>query len=278
MGCGSSSAKAAATPVEGQIVVEPIQQEKHKSPKAKAKKFQAYLAGEWKDYERQEDTILKKAYLIGHPHCKFQLRGQRYEYNFRTMKQKNLGTGKERSIRPPLGFKRPKEPLLPGGPMTVLTVKAGQAGKTVEVPDPNNKGKMIKVNVPTGAKVGQKMAVPLPEAGESASALADKQRKHGVAKKIATGTAGVAVVGAAAVGGVILGDFLTGGDMGAVDMAEDVAGAIAKGAEDGYEAVADWAPGAGEDALDWAEAAAEDAGDWLGEAADDTGDFIMSLF
>lgn len=279
MGCGSSKAPAASpTPaVTAQIVVE-NDPPKQKKPSPKDKKFQIHLAGEWKDYEKQEDGILKKAYLIGHRNCKFNLRGQRYEYNFRTMKQKNIGTGKERVIRPPPGFKRPAEPLLPQGPMTVLTVRPNQAGTTIEIADPNNKGKKIKVNIPSGAKPGQKIAVPLPEPGEPAEKVADKQSKHATAKKIALGTAGVAAVGGAVVGGVILGDFLTGGGMGAVDMAEDVAAAAADYAEAGAEAVADWAPGAGEDALDWGDAALDDAGDWLGDAADDTGDFIMSLF
>merc|ERR1740138_387425 len=174
MGCGGSKPaeepKGGAPPVQPTML--PDEQPKPKSKaKAKAragpvdmkKKFQIKLQGDWSDYEAKEDTILKKAYLVGHPNCKFHLRGQNYEYNFTSMTQNNLGTHKEREIRPPRGFKAPKMPLLPAGPMTVLTVRPGQPGTTIEIKDPNNKGKTMQVNVPSGAKPGQKMAVPLPE-------------------------------------------------------------------------------------------------------------------
>jgi len=247
--------------------------------------FQIKLAGEWKNYEKQEGAILKKAYLVGQPNCKFHFRGQSYEYSFTKMKQKNLGTHKEREIRPPRGFKAPKVALLPKGPMTVLTVRPGQPGTTIELPDPNNKGKTIQVNVPSGAKPGQKMAVPLPEPGESIQEVQAKQRRHSTGAKLAMGTAGIAAVGGLAVGGVILGDHLTGGTLGVSEAAADVVEAVGDWAEGGVEeapgaaeAAVDWAEGAGADAGDWIETAAEDAGDWLGDAAEDTGDFIMSLF
>jgi hypothetical protein len=278
MGCGSSKAAEITKqqPVQAQAIVEPVQERPVR--RRNDAKFQIQLAGDWKNYEKQEDTILKKAYLVGHPNCKFHLRGQDYEYNFRTMTQKNLGTGKARQIRPPLGFKAPSAPLLPTGPMTVLTVRPGQAGTTVTIDDPNNKGKTIQVNAPSGAKAGQKMAVPLPEPGKNAADVQQKQKSHSAAKKIALGTAGVATVAGVAVGGVILGDHLTGGSLGAVDMAADAVDAVGDAGAHAAEAAADWAPGAADAAEDWAGAAFEDAGDWLGEAADDTGDFVMSLF
>jgi hypothetical protein len=251
----------------------------------KDSQFQIKLSGEWKDYEKQEGAILKKAYLVGHPNCKFHLRGQSYEYSFTDMKQKNLGTHKEREIRPPRGFKAPAKPLLPKGPMTVLTVRPGQPGTTIELPDPNNKGQKISVNVPAGAKPGQKMAVPLPEPGCTVQDVQKKQKEHSTGAKLAMGTAGIAAVGGLAVGGVILGDHLTGGTLGVAEAAADVAEAARGAAEEAIEeapgamdAAVDWAEGAVEDAPDWIEGAAEDAGDWLGDAADDTGDFIMSLF
>jgi hypothetical protein len=271
-----------------------------------SKTFQIQLQGEWKNYEKKEDSILKKAYLVGQPNCKFHLRGQNYEYNFKVMKQINLGTKKERQIRPPPGFKPPAQALLPVGPMTVLTVKPGQAGTTVEIPDPNNKGSMIQVNVPSGAKPGQKMAVPLPAPGETVQDVQKKQTTHSTGAKLAMGTAGIAAVGGLALGGVILGDHLTGGTLGVSEAAADIGGdAVAGaegviaaapgaaedaadwvtggGAEDAAGDAADWVTGGGAeaaagDAADWAATAAEDAGDWLGDAADDTGDFIMSLF
>lgn len=244
----------------------------------KDSKFQVKLSGEFNDYGPEEDSILKRAYLVGHPNCKFHLRGQNYEYNFRGMQQKNLGTAKSRDIRPPVGMRPPSQPLLPPGPMTVITVKPGQAGTTVEIPDPNQKGKKMQVNVPSGAKPGQKMAVPMPDKGESVSDVQKKQKSYSTGAKIAMGTAGVAAVGGLAVGGVILGDHLTGGTLGVADAAADAAHVVADGVTDAYETVADWAPGAAEATGDWVEGAAEDVGDWLGDAADDTGDFIMNLF
>lgn len=264
--------------------------------KGKAGKFQIKLSGEFKDYEPEEDAVLKKAYLVGQKNCKFQLRGQSYEYSFVNMTQSNLGTKKVRDIRPPRNMPQPSAPLLPAGPMVVITVKKGQAGKEIEIDDPNNRGRKIKVNVPPGAKAGQKMAVPVPEVGESVAAVAEKQQKHGAAARLALGVGGVAAVGALAVGGVVLGDHLTGGHLGVADAAEGYA-----------EDVADWAPGAAEDAGEWAAGAAEDAGewatgaaedvadwaegagewaegaledsvDWLEGAADDVGDFVTSLF
>lgn len=291
MGCGGSKpAEPKAKPVEAQLVAEPTPKPAPK-PKAKSrprpkinldKKFQIKLAGEWKDYEKQEDGILKKGYLVGHPNCKFALRGQHYEYNFKKMKQINLGTNKEREIRPPPGFKPPKQALLPVGPMTVLTVKPGQAGKTVEIPDPNSKGKTIQVNVPSGAKPGQKMAVPLPEPGQKIEDCVEKQKGYSTGAKLAMGTAGIAAVGGVALGGVILGDHLTGGTLGVSEAAADIVEAAPGVAEDvaadvtaAVEDAVEWVE---EDGAEWVEDAAEDVGDWLGDAAEDTGDFIMSLF
>jgi len=288
MGCGGSKSSAAqpTVPVTPQLVPQAqAPQQKRRKPPGAEKKFQIKLGGEWKDYEKQEDTILKKAYLIGHPNCKFHLRGQNYEYNFKSMKQVNLGSGKEREIRQPPGFKPPASPLLPSGPMTVITVAKGQAGTTIEIPDPNKKGSKIQVNVPTGAKPGQKMAVPLPEPGQSVEDVQKKQKAHSTGAKLAMGTAGIAAVGGLALGGVVLGDHLTGGTLGVAEAAADIAGDVGTAAEDAVAAapgiaedVGDWAAGAAGDAGEWIEGAAEDAGDWLGDAAEDTGDFIMSLF
>jgi len=252
---------------------------------AKDAKFQIKLAGKWEDYEKQEDAILKKAYLVGHPNCKFHLRGQNYEYNFTSMTQKNLGTHKEREIRPPRGFKAPKMPLLPAGPMTVLTVRPGQPGTTIEIKDPHNLGKTIQVNVPSGSKPGQKMAIPLPGQSSTVEEVQRKQKEHSRGAKLAMGTAGIAAVGGLAVGGVILGDHLTGGTLGVAEAAADVAESaveLAEGAVEDAPAVMDaaveWTEGAVEDAGEWIEGAVDDTGDWLGDAAEDTGDFIMDLF
>jgi len=306
MGCGGSSKAAPQSsqppPVvavaQGQIVepVAPTPYQPHgggagkgggkgggKGKHTKAKKWQIKLSDKWQDYDEQEDRILKRAWLVGQRNCRFSLRGQSYEYNFERLVQKNLQTGKERQIRPPPGPKPPKSPLLPAGPMTIITIGTGQPGKMITVPDPNNPGQKIDVYVPPGAKPGSKMAVPLPGKGETVQAVQEKQKIHDDQKKgwstggkvAATGAALVGL-GAVGVGGVILGDHLMGGDMAADAgaMATDAADAVAGGVTDAADAVADWAPGAAEDLGEFA----GDAGDWLGDAGEDVGDFIMDLF
>jgi hypothetical protein len=248
----------------------------------KIKKWQIKLDGQWKDYDNQEDAILKRAYLVGQPNARFHLRGNDYEYNFRKMIQINKKTRKEREIRPPPGFRPPKQELLPTGPMTIITVGTGQPGSMITVNDPNNPGQKIDVFVPPTAKAGQKMAVPIPGKGETVQSVQAKQKKHDEEKaekakaggwstgsKVAAGGAALVGIGAVGVGGVILGDHLAGGDLaadmgdGIVDAGEAVGGAVA----DAGEAIADWAPDA-----------VEDAADWLGDAGGDIGEFIMDFF
>jgi len=245
-----------------------------------ASKFQIQLAGDWKDYDDEEDKVLKRAYLVGLPNAKFSLRGQHYEYSFTNMAQKNLGTNKERKIRPPQGMSAPTKPLLPAGPMVVIKVPPGSSGTTIEVDDPNNKGKKIQVNVPPGAKAGQKMAVPVPAKGETVEQVQEKQKKHSTAAKVAMGVGGVAVVGGLAVGGVILGDHLSGGAV-----AEAAGDAFGDGAADAMAAATAWTEGAAADVAEVAGDAGEavvdfgeDAIDWLGDAAEDAGQFVMDLF
>merc|ERR1719442_43751 len=113
-----------------------------------ASKFQIELEGKWENYGKDEDAILKRAYLVGHPHAKYHLRGQDYEYNFKSMKQINLGTGKERKIRPPRFMRPPRTPLLPPGSIVVVTVPEGAAGGTMKINDPKNSGEKLEVFVP----------------------------------------------------------------------------------------------------------------------------------
>jgi len=243
---------------------------KGKGKGKKVSKFQVQLSGKYEDYSKEEDAILKRAYLVGQPNVRFHLRGQNYEYNFtKPMKQKNLDSGKTRDIRPPVGLTPPSKPLLGTGPMKVVRVKPGDAGKTIMVDDPNNPGQKVPVLVPAGAKPGAQMAVPLPAKGEKVEDVQKKQSGWSTGGKVAAGAGAVAALGAVGVGGVILGDHLAGGDMGA----------------DAVDAVADWGEGAGEAVADWTDGAVEDAGEFLGDAgewvtdaAEDVGDFFMDLF
>jgi len=270
-------------------------------------RFQVLLGGNFKDYEPQEDTILKRAYLVGQPNARFHFRGQDYEYNFASMKQRNLGSSKERDIRPPLGMTAPPSPILPMGNMTVIRVPAG-AGKSIELQDPNDPGKKITVALPPGAKPGMQMAVPLPGKGESVQDVMEKQKKGWpTAAKVAAGAVGV---GGLAVGGVILGEHLTDGAISEATGISEIAtaaewteGAVADAAEWTEGAVADageWVAGAAGDAHEWLEGAGEDVGravmgtaedvgewtadafddvtDWIGDAGEDIGSFVMELF
>lgn len=284
MGCGSSKPAAdpapqPAAPVTAQPIAPPAAGGGGKRPK-KEMKFQIELSSKWEDYGKEEDMVLKRAYLVGQPNAKFSLRGQDYEYSFTRMVQKNLQSKKERKIRPPPGMTAPPAPLLPKGATVVLTVRPGQAGQTIEIKDPNNPGQKIQVNVPKGAKPGQKMAVPVPEKGESVEKVQEKQKGHSTGAKLAMGSAGIAAVGGLAVGGVILGDHLSDGAVGEA-VGVDIGGAVAE-AGGAIEGAATDVAAAAEpilaDAGTWVEGAAEDAGDWLGDAAEDAGEFIMSLF
>mmetsp|Transcript_53279 Transcript_53279/g.127094 ORF Transcript_53279/g.127094 Transcript_53279/m.127094 type:complete len:284 (+) Transcript_53279:65-916(+) len=283
MGCSSSSDKPAASapaPAPAPAPARPAAKKgaKRKPPAWVGKHFQVKLGGDWKDYDKDEDVLITRAFLVGQPNCRFKLRGSRYEYNFKKMSQINLDTGKEREIRPPPGMKPPKDALLPAGPMIVINVQKGQPGTCIHVDDPKNPGQKIQVAVPKNAKVGSKLAVPLPGEGETVQEVMKKQEGMSAGGKVALAGAGLIGVGAVAVGGIVLGDYLTGGDMGTEEMAADAGDAIVDAAED----VGEWAEGAGETIADAAEEFADGAGadivDWLADAGDTIGDVVMDLF
>merc|ERR1719343_799702 len=189
------------------------------------------------------------------------------------MCQVNKGTGKEREIRCPHGWKAPSAPIVPSGPTMTIQVPPGSQGKTIQVPHPKDKKLCFSVNVPAGAKANQAMLVPVPEvskcqpAGSSAKPAAETTTQGAVLEsgkpgkksgwstgaKVAAGVGGVAVVGGAAVLGT--------------EIAEH-------GADATFDAIGDGLGDAGEAIGD----AAGDAGDFIMTAADDVGDFIMDLF
>jgi hypothetical protein len=242
----------------------------------KGSKFQVELSGRWQDYSREEDALLKKAWMVGNPKVQYNFRDQYYCYDFSKMEQINHLTGKGRPIREPYGFpKRPQTSLLPTGPMVVITIKRDQIGQCIQVPDPNNPGQQVPVYVPKDAKPGSKMAVPMPGKGEKVEQVQKKQKQYeddakksgkwSTGAKVGATGAALVGVGAIGVGGVILGDHLAGGDMAGdlADTAVDVGEAIGDFGEDAIEALGDF----GEDAIDW-----------FGDAGEDVGDFIMDLF
>jgi hypothetical protein len=229
---------------------------------ANATHFQVKLGGEWTDYSKEEDRILKRAFLAGFPNARYSLRGQKYECNFSKMTQKNPTSGKVREMRPPRHWKPPAAPVCRPGPTTCVKVPAGAAGSTIQLAHPRAKGQLISVQVPATARAGQAMLVPIPEekpretasAPEAAGAAASgKKRGWSTGAKVA----GVAAVGGLAVGGVVLGEHI---------------------AEEGWDAtladLGDVATDVGEGVVDGGEAAV----DWVGDAADTVGDFITDLF
>jgi len=235
-------------------------------------KFQVKLAGEFSDYSHEEDKILKRAYMAGFPTAKFCLRGQSYMYDFGKMKQVNIDSGKERSIRQPRRWKAPSKPLVPAGPTTVITVPAGSPGTTIQVPHPRAKGSFISVHVPASAKAGQAMLVPVPAQAATSKpskhtpvpkATAVSAAAHGrsdswsTGGKVAAGTAAAAAVFAGAVGGAVLGDHI---------------------AEHGLDATLDAAGDGIVDAAEATEDFAVDAGEFIVDAGEDLGDFVMDLF
>jgi len=233
-------------------------------------KFQVKLGGNWRDFDPKEDQQMKRAYLLGHNEVNFITRGQKYLYSFKDRKQKNCATGKEHEIRAPHGMKRPKHPIVPPGPTIIIKVESGMQDKVIELDDPNNSGRRIKVHVPAHAKPGAKMAVPVPEKGEAPEAVVDKQRKGmSVGGKIGVGVGVTAGVGAGVLGGVLLGDHLAGGTMAA-----DGATAVADFAGDAGTAIADFAGDAGDAIAD----GAEDVGEWLVDAGEDIGEWVMNVF
>jgi len=184
--------------------------------------FQVKLNNGWKDYDKDEDVMITRAFLLGQQFCCFSLHSEaRYEVDFKKMIQINLDTGKVRTIRPPPGMHAPKTPLLPAGPMIVLSVKAGQPGKVIKVYNPSNPGQQVKVAVPKTAKVGSDLAVPLPAKGETATDVVRRQEGMGLGAKLELGTT------SAVVGGVVLGDHLTGCELVTKDIAAHAGDSIA---------------------------------------------------
>lgn len=231
-------------------------------------RFQVELGGNWRDYSREEDKILKRAYMTGFPTAKFHLRGQDYIYDFKNMVQINKGSRKQRRIRQPHKWNAPKKPIVPSGPTTVVTVPPGSPGTTIQVPHPKIKGAFISVNVPAGARPGQAMLVPVPEhavtAGGELSGPGPAPAAGGgggggwsTGAKVAAGGAAAIGVGGLAVGGAVLG--MHAAEHG-VDATVD---AVGDGLADAGEAIGDFAV---------------DAGEFIVDAGEEVGDFVMDLF
>jgi len=233
--------------------------------------FQVKLSGDWKNYDKDEDKILKRAYLAGFPNAKYTLRGQKYVVDFKKMTQANEASGKARDIRPPYKWKAPEKPVTASGPTFCITVHPGAPGTTIQVPHPKEPGQFIAVNVPPTAKVGQAMLVPIPSGPPAALPASEvkgefkppppkdekDKKKWGTGAKVAAATGGAVVVGGLAVGGALLGEHIAeeGWDATMADLG-DVATTVGEGIADGAEA----------------------AVDWVGDAADTVGDFVMDLF
>lgn len=240
---------------------------------SKASQFQVKLSGDWKDYSKDEDRVLKRAFLAGFANARYSFRGHRYECNFSKMTQKNVGTGKVREMRAPHKWTAPPAPICKAGPTKCVRVPEGAAGTTIHVPHPKAKGQFIAVQVPPKARAGQSMLVPVPEpeptpvaeevpvaapmAAPAAPAPAPAPVKGKKGWSTGTKVAAVGAVGGLAVAGAVLGEHI---------------------AEEGWDAtledLGDAATDAGEAIVDGGEAAV----DWIGDAGESAGDFIVDLF
>lgn len=221
----------------------------------KEDKFQFKAGGRWQDFDSNEDVMLKRAFLVGQKQVQYTFREVMYLFDFEEMTQTNTVSNSKRTIRAPTGLVPPKEPLLPKGGLVIVTVPPKSAATTILVDNPDSPGNKIRVNVPKGAKAGDKMAVPLPNNNETVEDVVKRQQGHSLGGQLAAGGAFVAVAAGVAVGGVLLVDQVTGSehaDAGAdlvVDVVEEVPEAV-------FEPVADW----------------------LGDAVGDVGDAVGDLF
>jgi hypothetical protein len=160
------------------------------------------------------------------------VKGQMYKFDFEKMEQRNLSTLETCEMRAPGGMERKERPSLfkmenltnplskgrksltenvwKTRPVLVVRVPEGKAGEIIEVPHPQNLGKALDVAVPSDAKTGQPLFVPVP--AKHLHKKVGKNVKYGVvgvggATAGAIGTAvvmnstGAAVGGGAAAGG-----------------------------------------------------------------------------
>lgn len=142
----------------------------------KGERFEVFLAGYWKDFGVTEDKILKCAYLSGFPNVQFELRKQKYTYNFVKGEdgkglQWNDHSGKSRRIHPPVGWEQPRSPLpalisnqesKDGNVPTVIRHVKDTTRNTVQFDHPLVPDAKIIVTIPPGARPGQVMLVPVP--------------------------------------------------------------------------------------------------------------------
>jgi len=234
------------------------------------------LKRSWQDYTGNEDRILKRAYLAGFPNARYTMRGHSYQVHFGKMTQKNLNSGNTREIRPPYKWMAPAAPIVKPGATFVVKVPPGGPGSIIQVPHPRLKDQVVAVNVPSTAKVGQAMLVPIPtglpapvtvvepSAAEAAAVAAEKDEGEKTKKKKGWSTgskvAGVAAVGGVAVAGAVLGEHIAseGWDETMADLGE-----VAKEAGESMAPATDLV---------------EDAGEWAADAGDEVVDFVFDLF
>ncbi|CAK8994654.1 E3 ubiquitin-protein ligase TRIP12 (HECT-type E3 ubiquitin transferase TRIP12) (Thyroid receptor-interacting protein 12) (TR-interacting protein 12) (TRIP-12), partial [Durusdinium trenchii] len=126
-------------------------------------RFQVRLADRWEDYDEPEDQLLKRAYLAGLDEVSHSMRGRKYQVDFRSMRQKNLQSGKLRPIRTPPTWVAEERLGGAASPRCLaVVVPEGGPGSCIYVPNPDREGDFLAVQVPGSARVGHSMLVPLP--------------------------------------------------------------------------------------------------------------------
>ncbi|CAD7970611.1 unnamed protein product [Amoebophrya sp. A25] len=242
----------------------PIGQHNYKKQRTNMSKFkwQVKLSGSWENYSADENAQLTQAYMSGLKHCSYRLRGNDYQYNFETMEQVNVASGKRRQIRPPPGLKPPAAPVVPPGPtVCVLVPQSAKPGDVLHIPHPNNTALMMQVAVPADAYPGAQLLVPVPPADQVAAAAPapDQPASTDPAQADTATTDKDTKNGSDMTGGMAHGAAI--GAAGMAVMAGGVAAAVI--ATDSGDAIADVAM-----------AGADEIGQFAGEA----GNFVMNLF
>eukprot|EP00419_Tripos_fusus_P073349 CAMPEP_0172900122 /NCGR_PEP_ID=MMETSP1075-20121228/163349_1 /TAXON_ID=2916 /ORGANISM="Ceratium fusus, Strain PA161109" /LENGTH=375 /DNA_ID=CAMNT_0013756241 /DNA_START=65 /DNA_END=1190 /DNA_ORIENTATION=+ len=136
--------------------------------------------GNWREYCPALSKLLRDQQLAGTPEVKMMVGGHMYSFDFRTQKQTNLDTGEVSEMRMPHTALRPqkanqpkwkdnlnkiKENVAPQRSIFIMRVPNKSAGKTVKIPHPRKREKMLPVKVPSKAVDGQLLYVPVPPPG-----------------------------------------------------------------------------------------------------------------
>eukprot|EP00933_Yihiella_yeosuensis_P001983 TRINITY_DN10325_c0_g1_i1.p1 TRINITY_DN10325_c0_g1~~TRINITY_DN10325_c0_g1_i1.p1 ORF type:complete len:335 (-),score=62.96 TRINITY_DN10325_c0_g1_i1:178-1182(-) len=177
--------------------------------------FKVKIDDRWRNYAKSVDELLSICYKTGVPSLRMLVKGSMYEFDFETMKMRNLVTVSPQDMKAPFNLDRPAptsqacETLRNGlsvgrnGPVYALRVPKGSPGTTIRVPHPTKLGKPFPIFVPKEAVVDKPLFVPIPASKKKLKYLGYGAGASGavfVGSEIATGF-GIGGVGGAGVAG-----------------------------------------------------------------------------